>query len=204
MTVLACISLPGKKAAENEQAMTTKESTRVNVLRSLFVLSSGAALLLTGTAKLCSASGSVRILATIDPVLGLQFRHLMFIAGALELAIGSLCLFRKFVTLAVTSVAWLATNLLAYRLCMWWVGWHRPCRCLGNFTDAMHISPQVSDNVMKGVLAYLLFGSYVILLSQWLNKRKEEGRIENEESTFAALRRDEGDKAESGNLKAET
>jgi hypothetical protein len=52
------------------------------------------------------------------------------------------------------------------------MGWHRACNCLGNFTDAIHVSPQIADNVMKGVLAYLLIGSYATLFWLWRQRKK--------------------------------
>jgi hypothetical protein len=39
----------------------------------------------------------------------------------------------------------------------------KPCKCLGNLTDAIHIPPQTAESVMKITLAYLLVGSYVTL-----------------------------------------
>jgi hypothetical protein len=55
---------------------------------------------------------------------------------------------------------------------LWRMHWNRPCSCLGSFTDAIHVSPQVADNVMKSLLAYLFIGSYGILFYQWLRNRK--------------------------------
>jgi len=61
---------------------------------------------------------------------------------------------------------------VVYRLGLWWMHWHRPCSCLGNLTDALHISPQVADNVMKVLLAYLLIGSYGLLIwKRWLERK---------------------------------
>ena len=51
-----------------------------------------------------------------------------------------------------------------YRIGLWWIGWQKPCSCLGNLTDALHISPQVADNVMKGLLAFMLIGSVSLLI----------------------------------------
>jgi hypothetical protein len=141
-------------------------------MKQTFILSSGLILTVTGIAKLWSALGNARILNDADPLLNLQFGHLMFVAGTLELAIASVCLFTKFRQLAASLVAWLATNLLAYRFCLWWIGWHRPCRCLGNLTDALHIPPQAADTAMKIILAYLLIGSYATLFLFWRQRKK--------------------------------
>ncbi|MBI3849679.1 MAG: hypothetical protein HY298_05230 [Verrucomicrobia bacterium] len=39
--------------------------------------------------------------------------------------------------------------------------------CLGHLTDALHMSPQTADELMKVILAYLLIGSYALLQYQW-------------------------------------
>jgi hypothetical protein len=137
-----------------------------------FVLSAGAILALTGIGKLWGGVGNVRLLAVIDPVMGIQFRHLLLVVGAMELAVAFVCFFTKNVRLASMLAAWLATNFMVYRLCLWWMDWKRPCGCLGNLTDALHVPPQLADTIIKVVLAYLLIGSYGLLLSQWWQGRK--------------------------------
>ena len=143
-----------------------------------FRLSAGAILAITGSAKIVSAFGGAKILAVADPIWGLQFGYVMVVTGTIEVAIASLCLVKKFQGLSTILIMWLATNLLAYRLGLWWMGWHRPCGCLGNWTDALHVPPDTADNIMKAVLAYLLIGGYGILLYRWWEtKRLEAGGL---------------------------
>jgi hypothetical protein len=137
-----------------------------------FCYGAGGMLALTAIAKLCSTMGNAHILQYSDPILGLQFGQLMLVAGILELGIAITCLIYKIHKLAVYLIAWLATNLLAYRVCLWFIGWHRPCACLGNFTDALHIPPQIAERTMEIVLAYLLIGSYATLFWLWRQQRK--------------------------------
>jgi hypothetical protein len=136
-------------------------------VRKRFYISAGVILVITGTAKIWSGLGSGAVLRMSDPLFNLQFGHLMLVAGVVELVIASACFFSKYEKLAVICLAWLSTCLLIYRLGLWWLGWHRPCSCLGNLTDALHISPQIADTAMKIVLAYLLIGSYGILAQKW-------------------------------------
>lgn len=140
-----------------------------------FCLVAGMIFVFTGVAKIWSGFGHARILGNLDPVMGLSFGHLLVVVGALELAVAGCCFLDRSHTFAPIIVAWLATTLLAYRIDLWHIGWHRPCSCLGNLTDAVHLSPQVADNIMKGVLAYLLIGSYGILFHQWWRNRKPAG-----------------------------
>lgn len=137
----------------------------------LFFCSAGVFLLITAVAKLISGFGNSRILQNPDPILGVQFGHLMLGVGALELAIASVCLFSKSQTSQIILVAWLATSFLTYRLALLWIGWHRPCPCLGNLTDALHIPPQTADTAMKVILAYLLIGSYASLFWLWRQRK---------------------------------
>ena len=132
-----------------------------------FFLSAGAILATTGIAKIWSGLGNSKFLAVVDPIIGVKFGQLMLAVGLAEIAVALVCFFSKRQTLALGLVAWMSTNFVVYRLGLWWMDWHRPCNCLGNLTDALHISPQVADNIMKVVLAYLLIVSYGLLLWQW-------------------------------------
>jgi len=143
-------------------------------MRKWFIRSAGVVFVVTGIAKIMSALGSVKVLTISDPIIGIQLGHLLLIVGILELMVAGICFCGAYRLLATFLVAWLATNILAYRVELWAIGWHRPCACLGNLTDAIHVSPQLADNIMKGVLAYLLIGSYASLLWLWRQREKAE------------------------------
>lgn len=143
----------------------------VDVLIRRFILGAVGILLTTGTAKVWSGLGSARLLAVADPIVGIEFRHLMLVAGFAEIAIAIFCTTSRRQVPALGLLAWLATNFLLYRLGLWWMGWHRPCSCLGNLTDALRISPQAADNAMKAALAYLLVGSCACLMLLWKRGR---------------------------------
>ncbi|HEX5221421.1 MAG TPA: MauE/DoxX family redox-associated membrane protein [Verrucomicrobiae bacterium] len=143
-----------------------------------FRISAGAILIATGIAKIWSGLGSSKFLILVDPIVGVKFGQLMLMVGLAEIVIALLCFFSKRQTLALGLVAWISTNFVVYRLGLWWMGWKKPCSCLGNLTDALHISPQTADNIMKVVLAYLFIGSYVLLFREWLDVRSCESRKE--------------------------
>ena len=132
-----------------------------------FALSGGAILAITGIAKVWSGLGNSKFLAVVDPIIGIKLGFLMLAVGAAEIVFALVCFFSKRQTLALGLVAWMSTNFVVYRLGLWWIDWHRPCSCLGNLTDAIHISPQTADNIMKVLLAYLLIGSYGLLAWAW-------------------------------------
>src|SRR5262249_30497172 len=101
-----------------------------------FVVTAGIILLTTAIAKLWSACGDSKLLASADPIFGWEFRYVMLGAGGVELAVAMICLFSRRVELATWLIGWIATGFFAYRAGLWWIGWQRPCACLGNLTDA--------------------------------------------------------------------
>jgi hypothetical protein len=140
-----------------------------------FLYSGGVLLLITGLAKVISGVGSARILAEDDPITAIPFRYLFLGCGALELVIAMICFFGKRSELGTGLVAWLATDFVLYRVGLLWIGYHKPCSCLGNLTDALHIPPDTADAVMKGVLGYLLVGSYATLI--WLARQRQKATM---------------------------
>lgn len=157
--------------AANDVARGMAGSGERNVL-GWFIHSAAMILIVTGAAKVWTAFGGVRLLTMADPIVGMPFKYLMLSVGLAEIAIALVCFFSKRQTLALGLVAWLSTNFVIYRFGLLWMDWHRPCNCLGNLTDALHIPPQTADNIMKVVLAYLLIGSYGLLIWQWRKRRE--------------------------------
>jgi hypothetical protein len=141
-----------------------------------FILSAGCILLITGLAKIISAFGKAEILNYNDPLFGISFKHLMLLVGIIELVISAICLLCKWARLQVGLLALLATNLWAYRIGLLCVGYHRPCSCMGNLTDVLHVSPWVADSMMKTVLAYLLIGSYGALFWTWVGNQNRNAQ----------------------------
>ena len=133
-----------------------------------FSKTAGSVLLLTGAAKVLSGLGHASVLAAPDPIFVLPFGKLMLAVGAAEVVIAVTCFSPKAnQRLKLGLVAWLATSFLAYRFGLWAVGWHHPCGCMGSLAGALHLSDQAADSIMKVILAYLLVGSYAILLWEW-------------------------------------
>ncbi len=138
-----------------------------------FCLSVAITLTVVAFAKLWSISGDSRLLVEYDPILGMRFDDLMLMAAVMELCIAAICAFRSTKS-GLISVVWLSTVILCYRVGLWWIGWQKPCSCLGNLTDALHISPQLADNVMKGLLAFMFVGSVSLLFMQWRESRSRQ------------------------------
>jgi hypothetical protein len=137
-----------------------------------FILSAGGIFLITGLAKIFSAFGSAKYLDLVDPVFGISFGHLMLSVGIIELIVSGICFFLRRWRLSLGLVTWMATSFAAYRMGLSYTGWHRPCSCMGNLTDALHIPPKVADGSMKFILAYLMIGSYCALFQILKQRRK--------------------------------
>jgi hypothetical protein len=132
-----------------------------------FMYSAGVLLLITGAAKLFSSFGTAGILQTPDPILGFTFRQVFRVVGLIELVVSVICFFRTRVDLQAALLASLAACFLVYRLGLFWLGYQKPCSCLGNPTENLHISPHAADVTMKCFAIYLLFGSCATLLNYY-------------------------------------
>jgi len=150
-----------------------------------FIPSAAVILASTGLAKMWSSFGNSKLLEAVDPIIGFKFGQLMLVVGAAEIVVVLVCLCSKRKTLAVGLTAWLATSFVVYRLGLWWMGWHRPCGCMGSLTSALHVSEQAADNIMKAGLAYLLIGSYGVLLWKWGQRKIKGGDESTVQSSFA-------------------
>lgn len=164
---------------------TELRARTVGAFQKWFVQSSGTVLALTGLAKIWSSLGNTKFLAVIDPIIGIKFGQLMLAVGLVEIVISLVCFVTKRQLLALGLVAWMSTNFVVYRLALYWMNWHRPCSCLGNLTDALHIRPETADNIMKVLLAYLLLGSYGLLI--WLWRRAKQLRVDPPERGLGVI-----------------
>lgn len=144
---------------------------RNNFIIRLFLQSAGTLLVGTALAKFISALGTAGILKLSDPVLGMPFRLLFCIVGVLEMTVAGYCFLDHDLKFRTMLVAWLGTAFGVYRVALAWVGAQKHCPCLGNLTDAIHISPHVADDITKCLLAYLLIGSYAALFWLWWQRK---------------------------------
>lgn len=134
-------------------------------------------LCVTALAKFWSVgAGTAAILDVTDPLIGLRFRFVMLIAAVMEVCVAMMCLVRR-PAIGLAGTLWISSAFILYRIGLWSIGWHRPCSCLGDLTSALHISSQAADNMMKGVLAFMLVGSTVLLAA---DRWKADERMESD------------------------
>ena len=97
---------------------------------------------------------------------------LLFATGMAEVLVALACFSRRGDSrIKLGLIAWMATNFLVYRIALWFIGWHHPCACMGSLAGALHLSDRAADNIMKGILAFLLIGSYLLLYLDWRARR---------------------------------
>jgi hypothetical protein len=136
-----------------------------------FTLSSGVIFFIMGSVKIISAFGKAHILDQTDPITEVSFKHLMLIVGLVELFAFGICLFKTNCALKLNLIAWISTMFFLYRTGLWAIGWHRPCPCLGNVTDALHLSPIFTDFLVRCILAFLMIGSYSFIAFRIFGKK---------------------------------
>jgi hypothetical protein len=140
----------------------------MNKALKVFISSAVVLLLATSAAKFVSSFGHARILDRNDPIFQVSFRVLFLIVASLELGVSLFCILSKSILQRIAMVAWIATMFLAYRMGMILVGYNRPCPCLGNLTDSLHLSPQTATLATTTILIYLTIGSYLgLVLIGW-------------------------------------
>jgi hypothetical protein len=128
-----------------------------------FVVSAAMILILAGLAKIVSSFGFADILLTSEPFSGLQFRYFLLVAGLIELGVSGLCIFSRNCWMQNGLIASLATTFLVYRAGLFWIGYTKPCGCMGNLTANLHLSQEKADLFLDLIVAYLLIGSYCML-----------------------------------------
>jgi hypothetical protein len=130
----------------------------------LFVKLACGVLVVTALAKLLMVVGESRILAQPDPLLGsLTNRQVLFLAAGMELGVVALVWSGVSWLLRVGFIAWVSTVFLIYRGGLWAGGHEGSCKCLGNLSQILGLSAGMMDGIMKGVLAFLVVGSYFYL-----------------------------------------
>jgi hypothetical protein len=158
---------------------TTMKSERGTIQRrciAWFAATAGAVLVAQGVAKVQSSFGQAELLAVPDPILGLSFGKLVSLVGLTEIAIALLCFSRRVDPgLKIGLVAWMATIFLVYRVGLLWIDWQPPGGRMESPAGGFHLSDLTADRIIKGMLAYLLVGSYGILFWQWWRKRRAKG-----------------------------
>lgn len=122
--------------------------------------------------ELSGAIGTARILDQPDPLLPLSNRLVFVLVGVLELLLSAYLLMGQYGWAKPGLTAWLATNLLVYRLGVWWAGAPNFGDCVGNFNEWLPVSPRTLHVIVVAALEFLIIGSYTFLILDWFGGPK--------------------------------
>jgi len=138
----------------------------MNLRSNLFFINTAAFLLLAvGLAKAWSAQGNEKVFSLVDPIVGITISKLVLIVSIVEVLVAIFCFSRHVPTkIKLCVLAWISLGFFCYRLGLWFIGWKHPCNCMGSLAGALHMTDATADNIMKVILAYLLLGSFGLLL----------------------------------------
>lgn len=141
----------------------------------LYGYSTAALLLLTAAAKLYSASGTVRILTATDPLLHLNYRHIMVAVGLLEAGIAVYLLKGHNVMAKTWLIFWLSSNFILYRFGNAFLR-VKLCPCLGTVADTLPVTKAQVDFLLLATVLYMFFGSSYFLLREWNQRLVEQAK----------------------------
>jgi hypothetical protein len=131
----------------------------------VFLMTSAMVLCITALAKFYSVTGTAQILQHSDPLLHVNNRTLMILAGLLEVGVASYlfrsCRIEKHFK-GAAALLWLSGNFLAYRLGRYVLG-VKLCPCLGALTEKLPISPDLVDRLLGALVVFWFVGSFFIL-----------------------------------------
>lgn len=155
--------------------LTPARGDNLGSLQRVLIASAATLIAVAGVAKLVSSTGSAAILDRDDPIFSISFRAVFIFVGSVEIIVAAVCFFTRSVMLHVFLLLWLASAFVAYRAGLWWIGYLKPCPCLGTLTERLHLPPVVADKIVLTMLLYLFFAcSAVLFLS--LKERREFGQ----------------------------
>lgn len=125
-----------------------------------FAYSAGLLLGLLAISKAFMSADEGKVLGLLDPIFQIPFRKLLWAVVVIELVVAVFCCLRRPILHKVLTIAWIATLFFGYRFGLWWIGYEKPCLCLGSLTTALAISTGTADVIAETLLVYLLVGSY--------------------------------------------
>ena len=158
--------LVGVSAVLSLDRVLAKEGRRGALLRiaQRSFLLFAVALISTGAAKIVTSTSNTMILAVPDPLLGVNNRLVLVFIAFCELGLGVYCLRSAKAGIQLAAIAFISTVFLLYRAALWIADFKGYCGCLGNFGDALGLKPEALDIIAKGILAFMLVGSFASLL----------------------------------------
>lgn len=129
-----------------------------------FIKSAVVILVMTSVLKVIAATGEQGLLGAKDPLFYfLTTRQLMILTAVIEIGLVILLTRPIQAIHKVLLIGTLSTSFAFYRIVLLLIGYRGPCACLGRLTAWMGLSDSQVMVLTGGLVAYLLFGSYICL-----------------------------------------
>jgi hypothetical protein len=136
-----------------------------------YIYSVAVVLFITSVAKLIAATGYVQMLSYPDPIIPLTNKQLFRLTSVMELMLSAFLLMKSnWRRLKLLAIAWLAIAFMSYRLLLLWYDYPNLSDCLGNINDTIAISPRVLTPLMIALSLWLLVGSSLFLILDYIPK----------------------------------
>jgi len=150
----------------------------------------GFILLVTGSAKLVSVFGDAQLLDSHDGLIYfMNYRQLFIAVGIIEVLSAFYVFLGRNETVAFGLICGLAFCFLTYRLCLNLLKIGGQCRCLGNLSDALGLSPRVTSILLDFSLGTLLFiGCLKTLHLLFVRRMANNIREDNASDAWGAFR----------------
>jgi hypothetical protein len=124
---------------------------------------------ITATTKLVTVVMSTPILAETNLILGVSYRTTLALAAAAEIFTIVVMLIAKTDGIRAVAILSLSAAFWVYRIAASKV--HQShCPCLGNLSDWLHLSSNVTDAISLNILLYLSVGSLIVVGSTFLRR----------------------------------
>ena len=133
-------------------------------MKKSFLLLSFLILFTAGVAKLVESQLNGTYLNDYNPVFDFFTNRMVFIfAGTLEVGVALFLLNSNDVKAKCWVLLWLSAILWVYRLALVILQYPEPCSCMGGLVSWLKIPTTAANNMFKGILIFLSFGSLAFL-----------------------------------------
>lgn len=132
-------------------------------------------LLVAGTAKLVTTLGHAQILRFNDPVFSQPIRQVLAMAALIELVCVIFIFWQRHPVPRLLAIAWLGSGFLLYRFFLHVLKAPKPCSCLGNLGDWLHIAPSNIALLLLVLNCYMFLGALILLVAIARADREQRG-----------------------------
>lgn len=106
-----------------------------------------------------------------DPIFNVHWNNLMFFFGGGYMVAGFICLFFDRKSLGLFLTTWFSTNLIAYRIGLWIMGWRHSD---GFMIGSLGFSLISTDIILTASSLFLFMGSIAILWTDYQGREAAE------------------------------